>query len=120
MGAWLWEISMRNVPTLILAAGLGLMGSAAAVTRMTIVTESGHAFSQSDLSLKVGDRVQFDNQDDTIHHVLVEQDDGGGVSRDLGLQAPNAAPVNFAFDSAGKFRVHCHIHSSMVLNVTVQ
>jgi plastocyanin len=37
----------------------------------------------------------------------------------MGVQPPGQA-IDVPFDKAGKFKIRCHIHPSMKLNVTVQ
>jgi plastocyanin len=108
----------RNGALFIVAmACLALAGPAAAAT-VTIV-QAGQAFSQSDIAVKPGDHIVFSNQDDVNHNILVQEGDDDDNVRDMGVQAPNAS-VDVVFDKAGKFKVRCHIHPTMKLNVDVR
>jgi plastocyanin len=98
-------------------ASLAWAGSAHAAT--TTIVQAGQAFSETDITIKAGDHVKFANQDDVNHNILVQEGDDDDNARDMGVQAPGAS-VDVAFDKAGKFKIRCHIHPSMKLNVDVQ
>jgi len=85
----------------------------------TTIVQAGQAFSETDITVAVGDKVKFANQDDVNHNILVQQGDDDDNARDMGVQPPGGA-VDVAFDKAGKFKIRCHIHPSMKLNVNVQ
>ena len=103
---------------LILISGAAtLMGAAVAAT--TTIVQAGQAFSQTDLTLKAGDHIKFLNQDDVNHNILVQTGDDDDDAKDMGVQAPGVA-VEVPFDKAGKYKIRCHIHPSMKLNVEVQ
>jgi plastocyanin len=84
----------------------------------TTVVQSGQAFSETEVSLKIGDHLKFTNQDDVNHNILVQNGDDDDDAKDMGIQAPGGA-VDVPFDKSGKFKVRCHIHPSMKLTVTV-
>lgn len=70
------------------------------------------AFSPSKLTVKVGDKVTFTNNDSTTHTVT-----GDGFSS--GDIAPGASWTN-TFSKAGTFAYHCSIHPTMTGSITVQ
>ena len=106
------------LPLLPAAALLGAGYAALAAT--TSIVQSGQTFSETELSLKVGDHVQFLNQDDVNHNILVQSGDDDDDAKDMGVQSPGAPPLDVAFDHAGKFKIRCHIHPTMKLTVMVQ
>jgi len=99
-------------------AGLAGFSLPAAAATQTIV-QSGQAFSETDITVKVGDHVVFANKDDVNHNILVQKGDDDDDAKDMGVQAPGGS-VDVLFDQAGKFKVRCHIHPSMKLTVEVQ
>jgi plastocyanin len=92
----------RRLLLLLPTAALLATGYAALAATSTII-QSGQTFSETDLSVKVGDHVKFLNQDDVNHNIL-----------------PGSPPLDVAFDHAGKFKIRCHIHPTMKLTVLVQ
>jgi plastocyanin len=101
---------------------LGLAAFAVARPSMaatTTVVQAGQAFSETDITIKAGDHVKFANQDDVNHNILVQEGDDDDNAKDMGVQAPGAS-VEVPFDKAGKFKIRCHIHPAMKLNVEVQ
>jgi plastocyanin len=100
----------------LVLAGLG--GVAAAAAEQSVV-QAGQAFSETEITVKAGDRVKFLNQDDVKHNIIVQAGDDDDDAKDMGIQAPGQS-VDVPFDKAGKFTVRCHIHPAMKLAVTVQ
>lgn len=105
--------SIVATPLLLLNAGSGHAAT-------TTIVQSGQSFSETELSVKAGDHLKFVNQDDVNHNVVVAGADDDDDGRDMGVQTPNGAPIDVAFDRAGKFKVRCHIHPGMKLKVDVQ
>jgi cytochrome c peroxidase len=102
------------------ALAVSLMSSPfAAHAATTTVNQAGQAFSESDLVIKVGDHMKFLNSDSVNHNILIQSGDDDDDAKDLGVQPPGSS-VDALFDKAGKFKVRCHIHPSMKLNVEVQ
>ena len=90
-----------------------------AVAAQTTIVQAGQAFSQTDVTLHAGDTIKFSNQDDVKHNILVQGDDDDDDGKDMGVQPPGQS-IDVPFDKAGKFKVRCHIHPDMKLEVTVQ
>ena len=109
----------RRLLLLLPTAALLATGYAALAATSTII-QSGQTFSETDLSVKVGDHVKFLNQDDVNHNILVQSGDDDDDAKDVGVQAPGSPPLDVAFDHAGKFKIRCHIHPTMKLTVLVQ
>jgi cytochrome c peroxidase len=85
----------------------------------TTINQAGQAFSETDITLKVGDHIKFLNSDAVNHNILIQAGDDDDDAKDLGVQPPGTS-VDALFDKAGKFKVRCHIHPSMKLNVEVE
>lgn len=100
------------------ALGLVICTALAAANESSIV-QAGQAFSESEVTVKVGDHVKFLNQDDVKHNILVQSGDDDDDAKDMGIQTPGQVIV-VPFDKAGKFTVRCHIHPAMRLDVTVR
>jgi plastocyanin len=79
----------------------------------TAVEIKDRAFNPSDLSVKVGAKVTWTNNDSIGHTVTF--DTGGNKSDTLS----NGATYDFTFTTAGTFPYHCSIHPDMTARVTV-
>jgi cytochrome c peroxidase len=110
---------MRRLCCPLLPACALLISGYAAYAATSTIVQAGQAFSETDISVKVGDHVKFLNSDDVNHNILVQAGDDDDDAKDMGVQPPGQA-VDVPFDKAGKFKIRCHIHPSMKLNVTVQ
>ncbi len=78
----------------------------------TTMVEKDFQFSPATLTVKIGDKVTFDNQDTTAHQVDVD-------GTDLGVQQPGAS-VEWSAAKTGTFAVKCIIHPSMTAQIVVQ
>ena len=98
------------IPVAVLAL---LCVAAGAASR--VVHQKGRAFSVSEMTVKRGEAVVFEN-DDTVPHNIMSATPGNAF--DLGTQTPgNSTPVTF--DEAGIVAVICAIHPRMRLTITV-
>jgi plastocyanin len=86
-------------------------GGAAAGNAVTIAS---FAFTPASITVKVGDKVTWTNNDSTAHTVTA--DDTSFTSGDLA----QGASFSFTFTKAGTFPYHCSIHPSMKAAVVVQ
>jgi len=89
------------------AAGGGGGGTASAVTIQNF------AFNPATISVKVGTKVTWTNQDSAGHTVTF--DTGSDTSDTLAT----SATYDHTFDAAGSFTYHCKIHPTMKGTVTV-
>ncbi|MEP6960918.1 MAG: plastocyanin/azurin family copper-binding protein [Acidobacteriota bacterium] len=81
-----------------------------------VVTQKDRNFSQSELSIKVGDSVTFKNADAVTHNVFSVSTD---MEFDIRRQAPGGSST-VTFQKVGVAEVRCSIHPRMKLIVTVQ
>jgi plastocyanin len=96
----------------LLLVPIGAFGESAYVD----IAQRGIRFSQTELTVHVGETVRYHNQDDVTHNLMVLGPDGD--PEDEGLQ-PRGATVTKTFDEAGFFQVRCAIHPRMKMTVTV-
>ena len=102
------------------AAGPDTAPSAAAgactessATGTVAVSIKGFAFNPADIQAKVGDIIQFTNDDTTGHTATV--DDGSCTTPTIAASAADG----LTFSAAGTYPFHCAIHSSMKGTITV-
>ena len=81
-----------------------------------VVDQHNKEFSESAITIKVGDSVKFVNKDDIVHDVHSMSE---GYEFDLGVQKPGSE-TTYTFDKPGVVKVRCAIHPKMKLDVTVE
>ena len=87
--------------------------AAAAGSIQNAVTISNFAFTPATITVPVGTKVTWTNQDSTDH--TVTSDDGLFDSGHIAT----GATFSFTFTTAGTFPYHCSIHTSMTTKVIV-
>lgn len=90
-------------------------GIASAYAAGHTIKQHGKMFSESGVTLKKGEEIDFLN-DDTIAHNIVSTTPGNTFN--LGLVHPGNAR-NVKFLTAGTINVFCAIHPTMKMTVTV-
>jgi plastocyanin len=100
---------------LILAAAFLALTAAPAAAEEVIIGQKGKAFSKTEVTIKVGDTIVFDNDDEVAHNVFCKAE---GCQFNTKGQAP-ASKFSQKFDKEGTFEVRCAIHPKMKLTVTV-
>lgn len=80
------------------------------------VAQKDKKFSQGSLAIKVGDAINFRNEDNVSHNVFSLSD---AKTFDLGSY-PQGQSRKITFDKAGSVEVECAIHPDMKLMVEVQ
>ena len=80
-----------------------------------VVSQKGKQFQPEAVQVRVGDRVLFQNDDETTHNVFSRTQ---GAAFNVGLQEPgSSSPVTF--EKAGPVEVRCAIHPGMRMIVEV-
>ena len=74
---------------------------------------SGFSFNHNELNIKVGDTVNWENQDTAAHTVV-----STGLFESNGLKKGDK--LSFAFDKAGEYNYNCGIHPSMKGKIIVE
>ena len=106
------KLALLLLPMLIVA---GVSLSRAAAGEKHRVTQKGKSFSVAELKVKVGDTVEFKNDDDVSHNVFsVSQSQPFNTK----MQTPGAESA-VTFTSEGTVEVRCAIHPGMKLTVQV-
>jgi plastocyanin len=79
------------------------------------ISQKDKAFSETEVTIKVGDEIVFVNDDSITHNI---QSNTAGSTFNLGAQAPGSK-TSYTFKTAGEVDVGCVIHPRMKLKVTV-
>jgi plastocyanin len=101
--------------TLILLAFV-MAGVRPAVAQQS-VDQKDKQFSQSTLTVKAGETVQFTNSDNVAHDPSAKSPDGSKLSSTL--QKPGEH-LSITFDKLGEYTVQCLIHPKMKLKITAE
>jgi len=96
---------------------VGLLAIASAAWAQTLsITQAGKKFSEKRVTIKVGESLEFVNDDGNVHNVHSSTE---GHEFDLGAQKPNETSTH-TFTKPGKVKVRCAIHPRMKMIVTVE
>jgi plastocyanin len=99
----------------LLLVGAFLSGTVVAFAAERTITQKGKVFSESEVSIKVGDTLVFVNDDNVFHNVLSTSSEN---KFNLGSLKPGSStPVTFK--AAGEAQILCAIHPSMKMLVKV-
>jgi plastocyanin len=99
----------------LLALALAALAAPAAAADH-VISQKGKQFDPTTLRVKVGDRVLFENDDETTHNVFSRSP---GNVFNVGIQQPgSSSPVTF--EEAGSVEVRCAIHPGMKLTIEVE
>jgi plastocyanin len=105
-----------KVRTYIVIVGLLLATAGAVYAAQHKVGQKGRLFNPSALTVKAGDELVFENDDDVTHHVYSSTK---GQEFDLKPIAPGEKkPLTFA--KPGRVDIRCGLHPGMRLMVTVE
>ncbi len=94
---------------------IALLPALAHASQDVVVAQKNKAFSTAALTIHVGDKVTFRNDDAFVHNIFSLTD---AMPFDLGT-APQGQTKSIAFTKVGKFEIECAIHPEMKLIVTV-
>jgi len=95
---------------------LSLLGAVRALAEEHTITQKGKAFSTGEITIKAGDSVKFQNDDDTAHNVFSST---SAHEFNVGIQKSGVAGSQ-KFDKPGEVEVRCAIHPQMKLKVNVK
>lgn len=87
-----------------------------AVAEELTITQEGKAFSEKEVTIAVGDTINFANNDKKTHNVYSRSK---GHKFDIGAQRPGTS-ASHTFTAPGKVKVRCAIHPRMKLTVNVE
>ena len=80
------------------------------------IGQKGRLFSPGTLTIKAGDAIVFQNDDDVTHHIYSSTK---GQEFDLETMAPGEKGTR-AFAAKGRVDVRCGLHAGMRLVITVE
>ncbi len=106
---------MRKIIPSAAIALAAMMVAGNSVADDLVVSQQGRAFDPAEISVVLGQTLTIVNDDEFIHHAVVE---GDSFQFDSGIQELGDE-VEITFDEAGLFNVRCDIHPKMSLVVTV-
>ena len=106
----------RKVITALTAVVALASLSLAVAAKHHLVGQLDKAFSTESLTIKVGDSVEFRNDDEFFHNVFSLS---GPKTFDLGSY-PQGESKSITFDQAGEVEVECAIHPSMYMTINVE
>lgn len=93
-----------------------LLTSVAATAGAPIVVDQIHrSFSKQDLHVSRGQTVRFNNVDEFLHQIYIDNP-AFKISSD---EQPPGQSVDITFPVKGTFEVRCEIHPKMLMSVTV-
>jgi plastocyanin len=90
--------------------------SSSALSADFTVAQKNKAFSQTNLKVKVGDTVNFKNEDSFFHNVFSLSD---AQFFDLGSY-PKGESKSVKFETPGQIEVECAIHPEMMMTIDVE
>ena len=103
-----------NLKKIIFPLALMLFGSTAIAGE--VIGQKNKKFSIDNLTVNVGDTVEFKNEDSFFHNVFSLSD---AQMFDLGSY-PKGESKSVTFEQAGTIEVECAIHPSMQMVITVK
>jgi plastocyanin len=108
------SLAIRNTSiATLLAAGLALPACAAEA----VVDQHDLNFVPAAVTINAGDTVRFTDTDHITHNITIVNPDG--TSDDKGMDR-FGQDIAVPFAKAGMFQVHCRIHPTMKMTVTVK
>lgn len=81
-----------------------------------VIDQLNKSFSESSITVNVGDKIKFVNSDSYFHNVYSLSE---AAQFDLGSY-PKGESRTVSFDKPGKIMAHCAIHPQMQLEITVE
>ncbi len=102
-----WTITLLSGAILTLVAADG--------PKEHLVGQKDKAFSETELKIKVGDKVTFKNDDSVVHNVFSSTE---GYEFNTKNQAPGSTATT-TFEKEGTLEVRCAIHPKMKMKIVV-
>lgn len=102
------------IPLLLIALAIAMTSVISGADRT--ILQKDRAFSESEITIRPGDKVVFKNGDEFTHNVFSVTP---GMEFDLRRQAPGASS-SVPFEKEGTAEVRCSIHPKMKLLVHVR
>jgi plastocyanin len=110
------KMNMKNSFYILCFLFAGLAASAPALAANHDIIEKDKKFSESEITVKVGDTITFKNQDDLVHNV---KSTSAGNEFELPKQNPGKEDTA-TMKTPGEVKITCAIHPKMKLLVNVK
>lgn len=94
----------------------GLAGAIPGFAEVHEIRQKDRAFSQTEITIKLGESIVFKNSDEVTHNVFSVS---SGMEFDIRRQAPGGSST-VPFNKEGVAEVRCSIHPKMKLLVRVK
>lgn len=107
---------MKHYSHYITITSIALMLSTSVSAGEVVIGQKNKAFTQTEISIKVGDGVKFTNEDPFSHNVYSLSEI---KSFDLGSY-PQGDSRTVVFDTPGTVEVGCAVHMDMALIIKVE
>jgi len=92
------------------------VSAAPAFAETHVISQKNKMFSAKEITIAVGDEIEFHNFDDTAHSILSMTP---GMEFDLKTQRQNEVK-KYTFTKSGRLEIGCDIHPKMSLIVNVK
>jgi len=104
-----------KVFTMVAGLAFGCGGAGGALAADHMISQKGKAFSEAEVTVKLGETLVYVNDDTVIHNIISTS---AGNEFNLGSQEPGGSnPVTFK--TSGDVKVVCAIHPRMQMTVKV-
>ncbi|MCP3853056.1 MAG: methylamine utilization protein [Gammaproteobacteria bacterium] len=105
-----------KIINLLFIAGTLLLLSSSGFAEEYVIGQKNKAFSVKEIKIKVGDTINFENNDPFFHNVYSLSDIN---TFDLGSY-PKGESKAITFDKPGTVAVECAIHPNMYMEVIIE
>ena len=105
----------KSISALWAAAFLGLAVSAHAAE--TVVDQHDLKFVPDAVTIAAGDTIRFTDSDHITHNITITNPDGTTVDKGMDMYKQD---IVVPFAKPGVYKVHCRIHPTMMMTVTVK
>lgn len=109
------SVKLMKLTIMALAAG-SICGTLTAFAAEQTVTQKDKQFSEASVTIKTGDAIVFENDDEVVHNIMSTT---SGSEFNLGALQPGSK-ISHVFSKPGEITVICAIHPRMKMTVNVQ
>ena len=116
------NIGKSWVRCLVLALAAGVLGAGGADAAEHQISMKDWLFHPKELTIEVGDRVTWSNEDDTMRNIYFEKKLPGAPMKDEPEKIRIRKSFSFKFDKAGEYNFYCknHLDYDMTGKITVK
>ena len=104
---------VKGIASLVVATFVAVPAAAAE----TVVDQHNLKFSPESVSIAAGDTIRFTDSDHITHNVTITNPNGASDDRGMDRYKQD---IVVPFANPGVYQVHCRIHPTMKMTVTVK